>query len=627
MLTIQNLTFRIEGRILIEEATARVPVGRKVGLVGRNGSGKTTLFSLIAGERDPESGDIAYPSTWRIGRIAQEAPGGEQSLLETVLEADVERESLLAEAETATDPHRIADIHLRLNDIGAHRAPSRAAEILSGLGFSAEEQARPCSSFSGGWRMRVALASVLFTEPDLLLLDEPTNYLDLEGVIWLEQFLRNFPRTLILISHDRDLLNTCVDSILHLEKMKLNFYSGGYDTFERTRRMKLELQSAMRTKQETQRRHIQSYIDRFRYKASKARQAQSRIKALARMEPLAAVLDERTVPFSFPDPSPASPPIITLENVSVGYGDKPILSYLNLRIDPDDRIALLGANGNGKSTFAKLLAGRLKPMSGTFFRGRKIGVGYFAQHQLDEMDPSGTPLTHLGKLMPEAFEEKIRARLGGFGFDTEKVETPVGQLSGGEKARLMLALATFKAPNLLLLDEPTNHLDIDSREALVHAINEYEGAVIIISHDRHIIETCVDTLWLVDGGRITPFDGDLNDYSKMLLSARQAARPGANANGGARISKQGQRRDAAGKRAQLKPLRKAIEMAEGRIHAARANIETIDTALTMPGLYEREPDRATRLAKERANLSLAIAQAEHDWLEASHAYDAAMGDG
>jgi ATP-binding cassette subfamily F protein 3 len=612
MLTVANVTYRVEGRVLLQDASARVPLGRKTGLVGKNGTGKTTLFKLISGEIEAESGEISYPNAWRLGMIAQEAPDGPQSLIDTVLASDQERTALLEEAETAEDPQRIADIHTRLIDIDAYGAPARAAEILAGLGFDSEAQKRPCQSFSGGWRMRVALASVLFTSPDLLLLDEPTNYLDIEGVIWLEEFLRDYPKTVVIISHDRDLLNRCVDSILHLDQQKLAYYTGGYDTFEETRRMKLELQAAARVKQETQRKHMQAFVDRFRAKASKARQAQSRMKALAKLKPIAAVVEDRTVPFKFPNPEPSNPPMITMEKVSVGYGDKIVLNHLNLRIDPDDRIALLGANGNGKSTFAKLLAGRLNAATGVFFKGRRIEAGYFAQHQLDEFDPTDTPVMALGRMMPNETEQKVRTRLGGFGFSNDKSLTAIGKLSGGEKARLMMAMASFKAPQLLILDEPTNHLDIDSREALIHAINEYEGAVIVISHDRHIVETCVDTLWLVADGRVKPFDGDLDDYAKLTLTARKA---GAKAQTNAAQAPAPPR--------DLAKLKKNADAAERKIADIQGKIATLDRALAVPGLFEKDPDKASRYARERGQLALDLEKAETDWLEASAVLESA----
>src|SRR5262245_32895311 len=522
MLTITDLTCRIAGRPLLEGASLTLPAGHKAGLIGRNGTGKTTLLKLIAGDLHADTGEIRLPNNTRVGRIAQEAPDGPQSLLDTVLAADTERQSLLDEAEHATDPHRIADIHTRLHEMEAHSAPARAGAILHGLGFDAAAQQRPCNDFSGGWRMRVALAALLFQAPDLLLLDEPTNHLDLEATLWLEDFLKRYPHTVLLVSHDRDLLNKVVDKIVHLEALKLTVYSGGYDTFEKTRALKIANIAAAQKKQEAQRAHMQAFIDRFRYKASKARQAQSRIKMLARMEPIVSVAEEQTIEFEFPNPDQLAPPILALDHVDAGYEPgRPVLRNLNLRLDMDDRVALLGANGNGKSTLAKLLAGRLKPMAGTLRRSGKLRIGYFDQHQTDELDVNATPLQIMERLAPMANEEKRRAHLGRFGFQQDKALTKVSALSGGEKARLLFALMSRESPHVLLLDEPTNHLDVDSRQALVQAINAFEGAVVLISHDPHLIELCVDRLWLVANGTVKPFDGDLDDYRKLLVEQRR----------------------------------------------------------------------------------------------------------
>ncbi|MGE3872812.1 MAG: ABC-F family ATP-binding cassette domain-containing protein [Parvibaculaceae bacterium] len=504
MLHVNGLTYRIAGRLLLDDASVAIPGGHKVGLVGRNGVGKSTLLHLILGELQSESGTIGLPRNARIGTVAQEAPGGDESLLDTVLAADVERASLLAEAETAEDPHRISEIQLRLADIDAHSAPARAATILSGLGFSEATQAGPCSALSGGWRMRVALASALFASPDVLLLDEPTNYLDLEGTIWLKSFIRSYPHTILMVSHDRDLLNDAVGAILHLERGKLSLYQGNYDSFERQRREQQALTLKLKKKQEDQRKHMEAFVERFRYKASKARQAQSRLKALARLEPIADVIEDRVYPFHFPNPEkPLAPPLVRWDHAAVGYAEgKPILRNITLRLDPDDRIALLGSNGNGKSTFAKLLCGKLTAMSGEMKHPPRLTVGYFAQHQLDELSPERTPYDYFTDLMPESTQAQRRARLGAYGFGAALADSKCKTLSGGEKARLLFALAAFHAPHVLVLDEPTNHLDVDSREALIHAINDYEGAVILISHDRHIIETSADRLWLVAYGTV-----------------------------------------------------------------------------------------------------------------------------
>lgn len=625
MLHINDITFRIADRLLFEQATVAIPPGHKVGLVGRNGAGKSTLFNMILGDLSPEAGDIKVRATARIGHVGQEAPGGPQSLLQTVLDSNHEMSTLNAEALTATDPERIAYIHTRLADIGAHSAEARAATILAGLGFDEAAQARPCSSYSGGWRMRVALACVLFNEPDLLLLDEPTNYLDLEGVMWLESFLRTYPYTVLIISHDRDLLNKAVTHIIHLENGKLNSYTGGYDRFEQLRRQHMEHQMALKSKQENERRHIQSFVDRFKAQASKAKQAQSRMKALSRMQPIVTMVEAHTVPFNFPKPEPLSSPLIVLEDASVGYEEgKPILKKLDLRIDMDDRIALLGANGNGKSTFAKLLAGKLKPMEGKMSKSRVLGMGYFAQHQLDELQSSDTPLQILSKLMPDAIESKVRARLGAFGFGADKATRPVESLSGGEKARLMFAVATFQKPQLLILDEPTNHLDVDSREALIHAINGYDGAVLLISHDRHLVDACVDRLWIVEDGDVKNFEGDLEDYRRHLLALRsgdRAQKRGTKPND----NKKAARKQAAEQRKQLAPLKRAIENAEKKIGKLEAEKASIDTALGDPALYEDQDDEQSAILVSRYQLQLRkinneLAKIEAEWIAAEEAY-------
>ncbi len=627
MLHVNELVYRIEGRLILDRATAAIPAGHRVGLVGRNGSGKTTLLRLLTGEVSPEDGSISTPRNARIATVAQEAPGGPESLIDTVLAADTVRAGLLAEAETATDPERIAEIQLRLTDIGAHSAPARAATILAGLGFDEAAQQRPCSEYSGGWRMRVALASVLFLEPDILLLDEPTNYLDLEGTIWLETYLKSYPHTVLIVSHDRDLLNKAVEGILHLENGRLSYFSGGYDRFERTRREQQALQLKLKKKQDDARRHMQAYVDRFRYKASKARQAQSRIKALARMEPIAAVVDDHVTPFRFPSPEQAlSPPLIRLENASVGYEpDKPVLSGISLRLDPDDRIGLLGANGNGKSTFAKLLAGRLVPQAGHRRASKKVQVGFFAQHQLDELNPNETPYDHIRALMPDATEAQVRARLGGLGFGADKAGTKAANLSGGEKARLLFGLASFEAPHLFILDEPTNHLDVDSRQALIQAINDYEGAVILISHDRHLVETCADRLWLVNDGTVAPYDGDMDDYRRLLLDQKKARSAGDGPADGAHTAsnRQEQRRQAAEARARLAPLKKEIGAAEKDIADLSRKITALDEALADTSLYEKDPARATDLAREHGELKKRLEERELAWLEASEAYETA----
>ncbi len=523
MLKISDITYAVAGRPLFEGANAVIPNGHKVGLVGRNGTGKTTLFRLIRGELALESGDISLPSGARIGGVAQEVPASDTSLLDTVLAADTERAALLAEE--TDDPGRIAEIQTRLADIDAWSAEARAATILKGLGFDDDEQLKPCADFSGGWRMRVALAAVLFAQPDLLLLDEPTNYLDLEGALWLETYLAKYPHTVVIISHDRGLLNRAVGAILHLEDRKLTFYQGPYDQFARQRAEKLALAAAMAKKQDARRAHLQSYVDRFRYKADKARQAQSRLKALAKMQPITTPQEAGLKRFDFPNPEELSPPIIHLDGASTGYGDTTVLAKLNLRIDQDDRIALLGKNGMGKSTLSKLLSDRLPKLAGKITRSSKLRIGYFAQHQVDELFIDETPLDHLRRERPTESPAKWRARLSGFGLMADQADTVVGKLSGGQKARLSLLLATLDAPHMLILDEPTNHLDIESREALVEALTQYTGAVILVSHDMHLLELVADRLWLVSGGTVTPFEDDLEAYRKLLLNEGKPAKP------------------------------------------------------------------------------------------------------
>ena len=621
MLVIDDLTVRIAGRLLLENASASIPSGARVGLIGRNGTGKTTLFGVIAGDISPEHGEVLMSPRWRVGRLAQEAPNGPESLLDVVLNAHGERSALLAEAETAHDPHRIAEIQTRLADIGAHAAPARAASILAGLGFSAADQLRPCAEFSGGWRMRVALAATLFAEPDLLLLDEPTNYLDLEGTLWLQDHLARYPHTLIVISHDRDLLDSAVGHILALEGQKLSVYRGGYSAFERQRRERQSLDAKLAKKQEAQRKHLQAFVDRFRAKATKARQAQSRLKMLARLEPIASLVTEDVRPIHFPAPHKLlSPPIIATDDVAVGYDGHAVLSDLSLRVDNDDRIALLGANGNGKSTLVKLLAGRLTPMQGTVTRAATLRVGYFAQHQLDELEPDASPYDHVRRLMPEAPEAKVRGRVGMIGFSGLAANHAVKTLSGGEKSRLLLGLATFGAPQLIILDEPTNHLDIDSRGALIEAINDYPGAVILVSHDRYLLEACADRLWLVTGGKVAPFDGDLDDYRRMVLAGEsQGITVGSKSS--ARADPGEARRAAAGKRAETAPLRKRISQAETVIAQLTRQLHKLDTTLADGALFASDPARAAELSKARAQVVAAIAKAEEEWLAASSALE------
>jgi ATP-binding cassette subfamily F protein 3 len=625
MLSITDISVRIAGRLLIDHGSAQIVPGARVGLVGRNGAGKSTLFQAIRGELPTETGTITIPPRWRVGSLAQEAPNGPESLIEVVLKANLERDALLREAETAHDPHRIAEIQTRLVDIDAHSAPARAAAILSGLGFSSADQARPCSEFSGGWRMRVALAATLFAAPDLLLLDEPTNYLDLEGTLWLEDHLANYPRTVIVISHDRDLLDTSVDQILRLDRGKLTLYRGSYSSFEEQRATREMLDAKHAKRQEAERKRLQAFVDRFKAKASKARQAQSRVKMLERMKPIAALVTQDVREISFPAPEKIlSPPIIAVDDVSVGYDPKqPVLKRVTLRIDNDDRIALLGANGNGKSTLVKLLASRLSPFSGTITRAEKISIAYFAQHQLDELSEDGSPYDHVRKLMPDAPETKVRGRTGAIGFSGKAGDTQVKNLSGGEKARLLLGLATFFGPNMIILDEPTNHLDIDSRAALAEAINEFPGAVIMVSHDRYLIEACADRLWVVADQTVTTYDGDLDDYRRMVLSAR-----GMRTNSRDRGSNErGNGRDKPARNGNEKrvPLKQKISEAEAEIARINGIIAKIDTALALPDLFTRDPKQAAQLSKARAGAASALQRAEEEWLAASSQNDEAAG--
>ncbi|MGB0608361.1 MAG: ABC-F family ATP-binding cassette domain-containing protein [Paracoccaceae bacterium] len=616
MLKISNISYSIEGRPLFDGASATIPDGHKVGLVGRNGTGKTTLFRLIRAELALEGGSLSLPSRAQIGGVAQEVPSNEVSLIDTVLAAHSERASLLAEAETATDPIRIADIQTRLSDIDAWSAEARAASILKGLGFDREKQAMPCSAFSGGWRMRVALAGVLFAQPDLLLLDEPTNYLDLEGAIWLESYLAKYPHTVIIISHDRGLLNRSVGSILRLEDRNLTFYNGAYDTFAKTRAARLATAEAEAKKQAARRAHLQSYVDRFRYKADKARQAQSRLKAIARLEPITRPQEAALRRFSFPEPEELSPPILKVEDGIVGYDGTAVLSKLDLRIDQDDRIALLGQNGEGKSTLAKLISDRLTPMGGRVVRSSKLRIGYFAQHQVDELHIDETPLDHIRRLRPSKTPAQLRAILGGFGIGAEQAKTLVGRLSGGQKARLSLLLATLDAPHMLILDEPTNHLDIESREALVEALTAYSGAVILISHDMHLLSLVADRLWLVKDGKVTPYEDDLETYRKELLGSDKPAAQQA--------PKKPKPKRAS--RDKILTLRSEVRKCEARLEKLNEMRDKLAEKLADPALYDetRIGELATWNSKY-AEVMDALERAENLWMVAQDKLEKAAG--
>jgi ATP-binding cassette, subfamily F, member 3 len=567
----------------------------------------------VLGELAAESGTTTMARNARVGTVAQEAPGGSESLLDVVLAGDVERVELLAEAETAVDPMRISEIQMRLSDIGAHSAPARASAILAGLGFTDEQMLGPCSAVSGGWRMRVALAAALFGQPDVLLLDEPTNYLDFEGTIWLKTYLKAYPHTIVLISHDRDLLNEVVTCIVHVDQMVLTMYQGNYDNFDRQRREKQALSVKLKKKQQDQRDHMQAYVDRFRFKASKARQAQSRLKALAKLEPIADLVDDRVVPFRFPSPERVlAPPLISMDKVAVGYEPgKHILKNITLRIDPDDRIAILGSNGNGKSTFAKLLIGKLKAQGGSIATAPKMNVGFFAQHQMDELADETTPFDYVTKLMPEKSVAERRAKLGAAGFGASHADSKCSTLSGGEKARLLFLIATFNGPHVLILDEPTNHLDMDSREALIRAINDYEGAVILIAHDRHIIETCADRLLLVENGGIKSFDGDLDEYAEMVLSRRRVRDTPEKVAVAAPVVA-----------AVAKPVARPAKTLQKMIHTLNANmlklqekITILDHALADGSIYQQAPQKAADYAKLRNKLATELIDNENNWLE------------
>jgi ATP-binding cassette subfamily F protein 3 len=629
MLQINELVFDAWGRRFFDGASVNLPVNGKVGLVGRNGAGKSTLFKLILGHLTAGSGDIRLPKAARLAAVDQEHPATPVSLLDTVLAADVERARLMSELETA-EPEHMGEIYARLIEIDADRAPSRAAEILSGLGFSNEDLARPMAEFSGGWRMRVALAAALFAQPEMLLLDEPTNYLDLEGALWLEARLQKYPYSALVISHDRDILNNACGYILHLHDGKLDLYTGGYDSFENQRAEKERLREAMRSKVEAKRAHMQAFVDRFRAKASKARQAQSRLKMLAKLPAVSAAEMEHTAPFTLPSPArPLAPPLVRLENVSVGYDGPPVLKRLSLRLDLDDRIGLLGVNGAGKSTFAKMLAGALEIAGGDMHRDRRMKVGWFHQHQIEALDPNDTPMDIIRTRMREASESQRRSKLAQFGLGYDKAETTVANLSGGERARLLLNLVAMDAPHLLILDEPTNHLDIDSRRALLDALNDYEGGVILITHDRSLMELVADRLWLAADGTVKPFDGDMDDYAKFVLDrARVAARgpsqvqaeappppvikaapPGPNAS-----------IDPA---AALGPLKRKLEAAEAVLARETKTAAELDLALSDPTLFARDPAKAAELSARRARIQHALDAAEAKWLAAAEVYEAA----
>ena len=619
LLTVQDVTIRIGGRTLLEGADLRVDAGRRIGLVGRNGAGKSTLLKAVSGELAVDGGDIHLSPRAKLAQVRQEAPSGPQDLLTTVLAADTERTALLAERDTA-EGERAAVVADRLRTIGADAAPSRAATILAGLGFDTAAQARPVDSFSGGWRMRVALAAALFSQAELLLLDEPTNHLDLEATLWLESYLLRYPGACLIVSHDRGLLDRCVQAIAHLENRRITLTPGGYDEFLRIRTEHALQQTRAAERITAQRAHMQAFVDRFRAKASKARQAQSRIKALERMPAPEVAVDPASTRFAFPDPGELAPPVLAMDHAAAGYDGRAVLSDMSLYIDMDDRIALLGANGNGKSTLAKLIAGRMAPLSGEVRRHPKLRVGYFAQHQTDELVMTDTPISHMARALPRATPTQVRAQLARFGLDADRANTAVAKLSGGEKARLLLALATRDAPHLLILDEPTNHLDMDARDALVRALAEFRGAVLLITHDAHLVELAADRLWLVDGGTVRPFDGDMDEYRTLLLDrGRQPNRAEAVA------TRRDERKDRAGRREQTAPLRRRAKDAESLIAKLDAEKRGIERQLADPLTYAAGAGGAG-IAVHQARLGVIaklVADAENEWMAAQEALEAA----
>ncbi|MBI36153.1 MAG: glycosyl transferase family 1 [Alphaproteobacteria bacterium] len=618
MLKINNLTYRIGERVLLNKANATVSAGSKTAVLGRNGAGKTTLFKLIMGELISDEGSIDHPPSWKISMTSQEAPNGKENLINTVMSADRKLLSLLKESETAENPERIAEIHETLADKEAYKAPSNAAKILAGLGFSNEDQSQSCDAFSGGWRMRVALASLLFLKPDLLLLDEPTNYLDLEAVIWFEDYISSYPGTVLLISHDRDLLNSSVDKVIHLDQTKLTSYRGNYDRFVETHRLKIELSEKQRVKEESERKHIEQFITRFRSKATKAKQAQSRIKMLARMKPITNITEERAANFSFPKIEKLAPPLFNLEKIDVGYNNQAIIKNLSGRIDSDDRIALLGANGNGKSTFIKLLAGVLKPISGSIQMSSKLKIGYFSQDLAESLDLTATPYSQIQKISPKTKPEKIRNHLGAFGFSKEMALEKINHLSGGEKARLLFAQISIQSPHILLLDEPTNHLDILSRHALVHAINEFDGAVIIVSHDPYLLEATVDNFWLIADQKLQIFEGDMDDYRTFMLN-QSISNDNSDTEQSSTIrnplNKKEIRRKAAEKRASLTTLRGAAKKAESELSMLIKKKENIIEFLKEADSYKKFPDKALQLQKEMGKLQKQLETVEEQWID------------
>ncbi len=614
MLKISDITYSVAGRTLVENASVTIPTGHKVGLVGRNGSGKTTLFKIIRKEMVLDTGNVSMPQGWKIGGVSQEVPGNEVSLIDTVLRADTEREALLAEAETATDPGRISEIQTRLTDIDAWSAEARAATILRGLGFTHEEQLQPCSAFSGGWRMRVALAAVLFSEPELLLLDEPTNHLDFEAIIWLESFLIKYPHTFLIISHDRETLNKTVTHVVHLDQLKLTLYTGNYDQFETLYAQKRMGHQALFEKQQAHKKKMMEFVDRFGAKASKAKQAQSRLKSIEKMDMVDALIAERSTAFKFPQPEPIGTSIITLDHVDIGYeAGKPVLKDVNLGISGGDRIALLGANGNGKSTLVKLISGHLDAMAGNVMRNSKLRVGYFAQHQTDELDVMMTAFETIRAAIKDAPEHKLRAMLGKFGFDKAKSDTRIKELSGGEKSRLLFCMMSYDAPHIMLLDEPTNHLDIDARAALIQALNGYDGCIILVSHDPHLVESVADQLLLVKDGGVTPYDDDLIAYRNLVIDQRRKERSDA---------KKDKREKKDNKKSKKKNKGPSLEKLEKNVTKWTEEKAALEAEMATPKVAHNA-DLMAELLEKYNHAQEKLEKAEQKWIEAQEANDAA----
>ena len=630
MIQISNLTLRHGPEPLLVGAEATIFPGHKVGLIGANGAGKSSLFSLFLGRLPADDGEFSIPGDWTVSFMDQEIIELDRPAIEFVIDGDRrlrKAEADLVRAEDGGDGEAIGRAHAALDDAGGYTARARAGSLLNGLGFEAEEHQQALKAFSGGWRIRLSLARALMSPSDLLLLDEPTNHLDMETVIWLEEWLRQYAGTLVLISHDRDFLDNVVGSVIHIENLKLNSYSGGYTDFERQRAERMAHQQAAFSRQQREMAHMQKFIDRFRAKATKAKAAQSRIKALERMEKVAPAHADSPFDFSFPEPPRASNPLVNLDRVDLGYGDTVVLRQLKLGIAPGDRIGLLGLNGAGKSTLVRALAGDLAPLAGTLTITRNLNIGYFAQHQIEQLDLEASPLLHMQRIAPDKSEQPLRNFLGGFDFSGDMATGPVGPLSGGEKSRLVLAMLVWRAPNLLLLDEPTNHLDLDMRHALTMALQGFEGAVITVSHDRHLLASTVDDYWLVANGAVTRFDGDLDDYRRWL--ADQGAHSRSNESSGSHTaqSRREQRRDQAAWRARVKPLQNRVDRLTRQIDETGREMARIEKDLADPSLYEdqQQVQMQSLLDKQQA-LRQRHDQLEGEWMEAEQALESALSE-